>query len=278
MKKKNYILYGIIAILLVIIIALVIMLISIYNKDNQQNNKANENIVSSNSNSASELKKDKEENNKDKINVNMQIKIIVDNKDLWLQDDDYVNYVYAITDLDQNGRLEIISTSIQGSGLYAYNDFYEVNTNLDGIDKILTDIKEGDSQSDIGIDKTQAFYDRINDKYYYVFTDTIRLNSYEYHNSKKIMMLKNGFITDDFIAYKTIVYKNETDDPIERYYDKDSNFITKEQYEKVDKLLYGEMIEKEVTFNWNKISKDISNNQIISVLTKSYTGFSLNNI
>ncbi len=275
MKNKNNIIYVIIAILLIVVITLTVILIC-KNKEEKENNIDNDNNINASNSIISDLNKDEE---KEDINVNKQIKVIVDNKDLWLEeDDDFINYVYAITDLDQNGRLEIMSTSNQGSGMYSYNNFFELNTNLDGLNKIVTDIEEGDSQSEIGIDKTQVFFDEVNNKYYYIFNDVIRINSYEYENSKKVIMLNNGFITDDMIAYKTTVYKNETDDPIEKYYDKDDNIISKEQFERVDKLIYGKMIEKEVTFNWNKIPKNTANNQIISVLTKSYTKFTLKNV
>ncbi|MBQ1580144.1 MAG: hypothetical protein IIZ86_03335, partial [Firmicutes bacterium] len=50
-----------------------------------------------------------------------QVKLIAENKDLWLVTD--VNeadlYQYAVTDLDENGRLELIATITEGSGQFS---------------------------------------------------------------------------------------------------------------------------------------------------------------
>ena len=48
--------------------------------------------------------------------VNDQLDLIAANADLWKQDVEFGLWGFTVTDLDHNGRLEIISASVQGTG------------------------------------------------------------------------------------------------------------------------------------------------------------------
>ena len=54
------------------------------------------------------------------INYGSQLQLIADNTAVWMGDTELIAepFFYAVTDLDQNGRLEIIQSSCQGTGLY----------------------------------------------------------------------------------------------------------------------------------------------------------------
>ena len=56
------------------------------------------------------------------INYGSQLQLIADNTAVWMGDTELIAepFFYAVTDLDQNGRLEIIQSSCQGTGLYTY--------------------------------------------------------------------------------------------------------------------------------------------------------------
>ena len=60
--------------------------------------------------------------------ISAQLSLIAANASVWVQDASYGTvYQYTVTDLDQNGRLEVIAASLQGTGLYTYSCFFEVN-------------------------------------------------------------------------------------------------------------------------------------------------------
>ena len=80
---------------------------------------------------------------------NDQINLIADNADNWKQDVPSGVWGYSVTDLDQNGRLEIIAASVQGTGFYTYLDIYEVNEEGTGLTKIVdSDDYDTDSAPD----------------------------------------------------------------------------------------------------------------------------------
>lgn len=82
--------------------------------------------------------------------VYAQLQIIAKNKELWLDglnDEDAV-YQYAVTDLDGNGRKEIIVSQKEGTENYIYSRIFQVNDSYDGLEECGTDFAEGASQPD----------------------------------------------------------------------------------------------------------------------------------
>ena len=65
----------------------------------------------------------------DPLSIEGQLKTIAEAKDkIVTYDDEDENYHYAITDLDQNGRLElIVSTGMIGTGHFTTNWYYEIS-------------------------------------------------------------------------------------------------------------------------------------------------------
>ena len=56
-----------------------------------------------------------------------QIKLLAERSEEWNQDDGVLPYYYhqyTVTDLDWNGRLEILAMSTQGTGIFTYGTIY----------------------------------------------------------------------------------------------------------------------------------------------------------
>ena len=108
-----------VVIILIVLVIIVGAFISINNKTKVMSN-----------NISGDTKNSGEKEQTKAINVEKQIDVIMNNIDTWnlsTDEDIYAPYGYAITDLDQNGRLEIIASSCQGTGIYTYSNYYEVN-------------------------------------------------------------------------------------------------------------------------------------------------------
>ena len=160
--------------------------------------------------------------------------VIARNKDMWLTYMDYANDVqrYTVTDLDENGRLEIIVSSMGGTGNYSYNRFYEVNETFDGLVECTTDYEEGHSQPDICIineESTRVFRDGEG-KLHYVFTDWLKNGAAEYYNTYYDMWLENGQIRNRVLAAEHGLVDNTGNLQI-TYTDAKGKEITKEQYQ-----------------------------------------------
>lgn len=86
-------------------------------------------------------------------------------EDEWY-DDDYYHH-YAVTDLDHNGKLELIDTSgQQGSGGFTYTDYYQLAADRQSLRRITDAAGEIDIMDGYGIDT--AYVDPDTGAYYYL--------------------------------------------------------------------------------------------------------------
>lgn len=91
--------------------------------------------------------------------IEEQIYILLDNKDIWELSDEKVGdfcekedcngFGYAITDLDEDGYIEIIKSLYAGNGHFSWNSFYEVTEEGDVIRWDDSELKECYSQPDL---------------------------------------------------------------------------------------------------------------------------------
>lgn len=253
--------------IVVILIAIVLMLISavIYLYSNGKIPVGNGTVVSG----------DKENNT---VSADEQIKVILDNYAMWsmkTDNDVYRPYSYVVTDLDQNGRLEIIASTCQGTGIYTYSKYYEVNKTFDGLDEVKRNLLEGSSEADIGVKTVKAFVDKDKNEYHYILGDVIRNGAAEYYENKQDIMLKNGELSENILAYKTTIYKDSV--PEITYQDTELKDITAEDYEKVEDEKFKGLEAKTVTLEWiTQMDDDLDNvsgDVLKALLKKSYDGF-----
>ena len=125
-----------------------------------------------------------------------QLTLIAQNASLWLGDTSFGDtYQYAVTDLDQNGRLEILTSSLQGTGLYTYSTFHEVNKTMDGLDSCpMAGLSEGDSQPDIQVSQAGGRFDPASGVRYYLFTDLLRNGAAEQYEFLHALSLSEGTV------------------------------------------------------------------------------------
>lgn len=195
-----------------------------------------------------------------------QINVIFNNKNLWYKDTEFDKYSYAVTDLDKNGRLEIISSICQGTGFYTYTEIYEVNENVEGLNLCKSDMAEYDfSQADIIKNKWKVFYDKANNQYHYVFEDMTKNGMAEYYENKRDFCLSNGKITEKYLARRNTIGQDVT------CTDANDNIINEEQYNNFENEFFTNYENMMVNIEWLSNYTEIG----LEDLEKSYNGFAI---
>ncbi len=256
-----------VVIILIVLVIIVGAFISINNKTKVMSN-----------NISGDTKNSGEKEQTKAINVEKQIDVIMNNIDTWnlsTDEDIYAPYGYAITDLDQNGRLEIIASSCQGTGIYTYSNYYEVNEGLNGLNKIERNVEEGSSEADIMTTAVKVYIDKSANEYHYIFSDLVKAGAAEYYENKQDIVLKNGKLYEKVIAYKNTIYGNGNSNVTMK--DANDNEITAEDYAMIENRLFSNLELKIANIEWISTAdvdfSSISDDELKNKLTESYEMF-----
>lgn len=215
-----------------------------------------------------------------------QLALIADHYEQWagsmIDNGDTHPYYYTVTDLDQNGRLEVICSTMQGSGRYSYNTFFEVNENLDGLEECQyrTDSLEGDSEADIVTDSVPVYFDAENSAYYYIFDDWIRNGAAENYENKRALSLRGGRLTEQPLAYRSVIYTVIDGDiefqPTVTCKNENGEEISEEAYEKIADNVFAEYEKKQARFLWLTFDQEEHlMTERIKLLQKAWEGFGI---
>ncbi|WP_367565976.1 hypothetical protein [Lacrimispora sp.] len=214
-----------------------------------------------------------------KESVENQLRVISENSSMWLNDTDDGSSGFAVTDLDHNGRLEIIFSSCQGTGFYSYNQIWEVNREFDAIELCEAETKEGDSQADIMVQSVPLFYDSESNAYYYIFDDLLKNGAAEYYENKRAILLQEGKLLETPLAYKSTIYSDSNSSKI-TCTDADGKEISEEEYDNIADQFFGKYEKHQVSIGWitNALDplQDMSMERLLSALKESYNSFVVN--
>lgn len=111
--------------------------------------------------------------------LNEQYLCIANHSDTWLEPSaEYEQRQYTVTDLDNNGRLEVICTACIGTGLYSVSHFYEVNPDCTDLTPLAYGVNEGDSEPDLCYTSVTSYSNGA--QTWYLFDDVIRNGAAEH--------------------------------------------------------------------------------------------------
>lgn len=220
------------------------------NSDNLENDIHNVDKMDDIEESKENVSQDSSESKDKELNLDYkkQLDLILNNKTMWYKDTEFDKYSYAVTDLDKNGRLEIISSICQGTGMYTYTEIYEVTENIDGLKLCESDLMEYDSQADIIKNNWKVFYDNANEKYHYVFDDLTKNGAAEYYENKRDFCLSDGKIAERYLAYKETIYQGDT--PAVTYTDLNDVVISEEEYNNYEEKFFEGYEKMMVNIEW----------------------------
>lgn len=204
-----------------------------------------------------------------KFEIEKQLDLILNNKNLWYKDMELEKYSYAVTDLDKNGRVEIVSSICQGTGMYTYTEIYEVNESMNGLNLCESNLLEYDSQADIIKNQFVVFYDITNNKYHYIFDDLTKNGPTEYYENKRDFCLSDGKINERYLVRKTTIYQDSV--PNLTYTDFNNNVINEEEYNNFENQFFSNFEKMIVNIEWLTNYTEIK----LEDLQLSYNNFSI---
>ena len=164
-------------------------------------------------------------------------------------------WFYTFSDLDQNGRLEVISACLQGTGFYTYAGYWEVTSDFSGIAECPYELEEGGSFPDVIADTSSPvprYYEASTGRYYYLYTDTVRGGAAEYYFGEVALCLHDGVIDLIPIASRYEFYSHGETPPQITYRNGAGEEITREAYANAVVSRFGTQAES-VRFDWTMV-------------------------
>ena len=156
---------------------------------------------------------------------------------------------FLVTDLDHNGRLEVLVSDFGGTGLYTYTDGYEVNEDRTALVRITKTWSEGMSEADImSKDKVRAYTDGISGIDWYVLTDFLR-DGREYHHCISALSLQDGRFVMWPIANAFTYYDDEGGEHTS-YENGDGATISEREFQLAERKLFSSYERANVRFAW----------------------------
>ena len=210
-----------------------------------------------------------------------QVALIARERGLWLPDEEWYfqPYSYAITDLNQNGRVEILVSCCQGTDIFTLTDVFEVSENGDSLIRCNNSQGEGASQADLIVSKAPVYYNAEENSYTYLFYDYMRSGWAWNGEEARAVTLLEGQLVEQLIAGMFNEYDEEANCTSE-YYRADGASIDEAAYQTAVAEYFKECVEMEALFAWQNIDYDeayaMDAEAWSKLLEASYTGFSVN--
>lgn len=159
-----------------------------------------------------------------------QLQLIWDNRDKWMFSghiDEGWNIFYAVSDLDANGRLEIIATEAYGESNFSSFSMYEVDEAGTGLKYVENNIMEGESMPDIEWGEVFTLAkDQDGTILGYIMKDGLRMDGGSaYSVNMDFVTMKDGKITCEYIASANTSYDENGTVTTQYFVDKNGNYL-----------------------------------------------------
>ena len=202
--------------------------------------------------------------------IEPQLALIDEYIDLWnpLEDpDNFAPYFrYAVTDMDGNGRLEILSTWMYGNGFGSFTNLYEVNEDMDALEEVTVD--QGDFMPDFDMAQAAPIY--LEDGRYYIIVPDYNRAGWEHEETAVVSAcLEDGQLTLEKLGTsETTNYEDGSSDT--EYYDVDGDSISERDYLKLPSQYWPDVSGGKMTFAWITYEDD---QDVYEQLLASWNGF-----
>ena len=225
--------------------------------------------------SQKEEKKEEEQETAALPDVTAQIQMIAKNVSVWKLEEDPIQAVgYTVTDLDQNGRLEIISSVMGGTGMFSTNKMWEVNETGTELIFCESDRETEGEGYDIMKDRMPVYYDKAENRYYYLVEDIMRNGMASNTTVVGSASLSEGMLHTLPLTVKTEEYDENGEVKI-TFKDAEENELTEEEYMGITDKHFQGFEKKEAGVDWliGENFGEMVESVIAEKLEASYYGF-----
>ena len=211
-----------------------------------------------------------------------QIQLFVAEKEVWLSEDfGPYGVSVAVYDLDGDGVLELMTTVVQGTGLYALNNFYQADLE----NGCLVELEQGPEDlleyGEVGLELASYGYEQRNNVYIdengrmmYSAVDYGRAGMAFSSCAEGVYYLENGVVMSQLICSYTTDYTENEDGVITYYVSEKEEPVTKEEWEAQYTKFTADKEVKKVNIGWKDFLQDemleFSSEEWSDILTSSW--------
>ena len=171
---------------------------------------------------------------------------------IWQPDLSNETWFSAVTDLDHNGRFEVLTASLQGTGLYTWVNVWEVNESFNGLNPCPDNTREGEAWPDIIKDTITSYRDPVTGRYTYVCEDMMRDGVAHYWTGIDSFCLDKGRIEVRTLASKDELYDNLGGSSA-RYFNANGTEISMDDYNNMERNSFQGQEQGMLTLSWTQL-------------------------
>jgi len=185
--------------------------------------------------------------------------ILEDNRSLWAFQEPYdTPWFYTFTDLDHNGRLEVIAACTQGSGVYTYAHMWELLPDYRGIDNCYhknVQVEGPDDWPEVVLESMPCWYDSAADRWYYVCENLARENVAHQYLSWYALCLKDGVAEWELLATKEGVWDQAGNLSV-TCTNAQGAPISEQEYNTAPDRRFAGMTHSQLNLDWTRVDND----------------------
>lgn len=186
----------------------------------------------------------------------------------------YSGVQFMISDLNQNGRMEVVAILPYGSGGFMQTAVYEVSEDGSSLVEYRNDQENPMEIGGPGILETVCYFDKKAEIFYYASENYINANGYEFGFAPGRFYLKDRAYKEDYMkVYRT---RQKSDGKI-TYYEGEKE-ISKSEYVKEERAFWQGLEKKKAVLYWRSADdlSTMSDADALLSLAGSWKGFSIN--
>ncbi len=216
-----------------------------------------------------------------RIDTDSQLHLIASQSERWRVSDEMDAWGYAVTDIDQNGRLELLSSQCQGTGFYSTTRVFEVSEDGSALNEYNGFLSEYDSHPDFLFDNEyRALY--ADGAYHLMIEDMIKDGPMTHHSYTNSVSLLGGVNESVILGHRTVSNEMVDDDVVTttEYFDSGDNKISEDDYYALPEKCYPDASQYRFSIAWqNNASLDgLDQDALVSMLTESFVGFAIKSL
>ena len=215
-------------------------------------------------------------------NADAQYQLIAEKVNTWkLKEfdttDEPETFKYAVTDLDNDGKLEIFSATCASSNRATSTILCEVNEDCtDLIIRHETDKYSEDAEADFIVDSTDCFINPETMERFFICQNSLAYSGDE-------ILLTKGYFTllDEYLDKRTLATKTHQSDGV-IFDDFDDNVLTEEEFNNITDTNFAGYAKLTATFGWtdfrgvdDSAAIDLTTDALIDNLKASFEKFSV---